>query len=191
MSTPKILAFAGSIRKDSFNKQLVNVAKRSAEKLGAEVTFVDLHDYQMPLYCDDLFAEQGMPETAISFKELMKTHNGFLIASPEYNGSLTGILKNTIDWATVRHGDEERNACFNGKIAGILCAAPGIGGSRGMHHLRMVLSSLGTFVLPRHLCVTNCHAHLQGNNTLEDDKIQHQLDDLASELVRVIRGLHN
>ncbi len=190
MSTPKILAFAGSIRKDSFNKQLVNVAMHCAEQLGADVTFVDLREYQMPLYCGDLHEAEGIPETAIAFKELMKSHNGFLIASPEYNGSLTGILKNTIDWATITHGDEERMACFNGKIAGLMCAAPGIGGSHGLHHLRSVLSRLGTFVIPKHVNVTNCHAHLHCNETIEDTKIQHQLDDLSSELVRVIRGLH-
>ena len=87
MSNPKVLAFAGSIRRDSYNKQLVSVAKNSVEKLGAEVTFVDLHDFQMPLYCDDLYKKDGMPENAIAFKKLMKSHNGFLIASPEYNGS--------------------------------------------------------------------------------------------------------
>ncbi|MBC8203547.1 MAG: NAD(P)H-dependent oxidoreductase, partial [Planctomycetes bacterium] len=160
MSTPKVLAFAGSIRKDSFNKQLAKVAMDCAEELGADVTFVDLHDYQLPLYCGDLHEANGIPENALAFKELMKSHNGFLISSPEYNGSLTGILKNTIDWATMSHGDEERMACFNGKIAGLMCAAPGVGGSRGLHHLRMVLSSLGTFVLPKHVNVTNCHAHL-------------------------------
>ena len=110
MSNPKVLAFAGSIRRDSYNKQLVSVAKNSVEKLGAEVTFVDLHDFQMPLYCDDLYKKDGMPENAIAFKKLMKSHNGFLIASPEYNGSLTGILKNTIDWATINYEDEERLA---------------------------------------------------------------------------------
>ena len=121
----------------------------------------------------------------------MRDHHGFLIASPEYNGSLTGTLKNTIDWATIKADGEERMACFDGKVAGIMCAAPGMGGSRGLHHLRMVLSSLGSFVLPRHLCVTNCHAQLHdGRNTLSDDSLQHQLDELASELVRVIRGLH-
>ena len=191
MSTPKILAFSGSIRKDSFNKQLAKIAMHCAEQNGAEVTFVDLHDYQMPLYCGDLHEEEGIPENAIAFKALMKSHNGFLIASPEYNGSLTGILKNTIDWATIRHGEEERMACFSGKIAGLMCAAPGIGGSHGLHHLRSVLSRLGTFVLPTHIAVTNCHAHLQGNNSIEDLKIQHQLDSLTLELVRVVRGLHS
>ena len=191
MHTPKILAFAGSTRKNSVNKRLAKVALLAAEKAGADTTFIDLHEHNMPLYCEDLHEANGIPENALAFKELMKSHNGFLIASPEYNGSLTGILKNTIDWATITHEDEERMACFNGKIAGLMCAAPGVGGSRGLHHLRMVLSSLGTFVLPKHVNVTNCHAHLQGEKTIEDAKIQQQLADLTSELVRVIRGLHS
>jgi NAD(P)H-dependent FMN reductase len=190
MSSPKVLAFAGSTRKNSFNKQLVKVAKESAHKFGAEVTFIDLQDYKLPMYCGDLHEDQGIPKQAIALKELMKSHNGFLIASPEYNGSLTGTLKNTIDWATIRHDDEERMACFNKKIIGLMCAAPGAGGSRGLHHLRMILSSLGSFVLPRHVCLTNCHAHLQGQLTISDNKIQEQVDDLSSELVRVIHGLH-
>jgi chromate reductase, NAD(P)H dehydrogenase (quinone) len=190
MSTPKILAFAGSIREDSFNKQLAQAAMHSVENLGGDVTFVDLRDYQMPLYCGDLHEADGIPGSALAFKELMKSHNGFLIASPEYNGSLTGLLKNTLDWATIKHDNEESMACFNGKIAGIMCAAPGIGGSHGLHHLRAVLSRLGTFVLPKHVNVTNCHDHLQGNNSIEDSTLQHQLDDLTSELVRVVSSLH-
>ena len=190
MSTPSVLAFAGSIRKDSFNKQLAKVAQHAAEKLGAKVSFADLADYQIPLYCADYHELKGIPESAIAFKELMKNHNGFLIASPEYNGSLTGILKNTIDWATIRHGDEERMACFNGKVAGIMCAAPGTGGSHSLHHLRAVLSRLGTFVLPNHLNLTNCHAYLQGELTLSDESKQSQINAIANELIRVIRGLH-
>ena len=125
MSTPKILAFAGSLRKDSVNKRLAKIASKAAEQAGAEVTYVDLADYQMPLYCQDFESEFGVPDTAIAFKELMKSHNGFLIASPEYNGSLTGIMKNTIDWMSRPYADDPRMACFDGKIAGIMAASPG------------------------------------------------------------------
>ena len=100
MNKPKILAFAGSIRKDSYNKRLAKVALLAAEKFGAQTTYIDLHDYQMPLYCEDYEAEHGKPESVSKFQELLKSHNGFLIASPEYNSSLTGILKNAIDWST-------------------------------------------------------------------------------------------
>ena len=190
MSTPKILTFAGSSREESFNKQLAKVAARCAEGAGAEVTVVDLRDFPMPLYCGDLHEEHGVPENAVTFKELMKSHDGFIIASPEYNGSLPGLLKNTIDWATIKHGDEARMACFDGKIAGLINASPGMGGGRVLQQLRAILSSLGTFVLPKHVNVTNCSTHLHGKDTIEDENIQQQLHELSSELVRVIRGLH-
>ena len=191
MNTPKILAFAGSTRKDSVNKRLAKVALFAAEKAGAKTTFIDLHEYDMPLYSQDLLAEHGMPEGAIAFKEMLKQHHGFLIASPEYNGSLTGTLKNAIDWATIKADDEERMACWNGKIAGLISASPGgLGGIRGLHHLRTILAGIGTFVLPNHLAVGNSAANLQSDEQITDEKLQYQLESLSTEMVRVVRSLH-
>jgi len=191
MNTPKILAFAGSTRKDSVNKRLAKVALFAAEKAGAKTTFIDLHEYNMPLYCGDLLAEHGMPDGVIAFKEMLKNHNGFLITSPEYNGSLTGTLKNAIDWATIKADGEERMACWNGKIAGLLSASPGgLGGIRGLHHLRTILAGIGTFVLPNHLAVGNSTTNLQNDEQITDEKLQQQVENLSIEMVRVIRGLH-
>ena len=191
MNTPKILAFAGSTRKDSFNKRLAKVALHAAEQAGAETTFIDLHDYNMPLYSKDLHDEQGMPGGVIEFKEMLKSHNGFLIASPEYNGSLTGTLKNAIDWATIKADGEERMACWNGKIAGLVSASPGsLGGIRGLHHLRTILAGIGTFVLPNHLAVGNSTTNLQNDIQITDEKLQQQVENLSAEMVRVILGLH-
>lgn len=191
MTTPKILAFAGSTRKDSFNKRLAKIALLAAENAGAETTFIDLYDYNMPLYSEDLLTEHGMPEGVLAFKEMLKKHNGFLIASPEYNGSLTGTLKNAIDWATIKADDEERMACWNGKIVGLLAASPGgLGGIRGLSHLRTILAGIGTFVLPNHLAVANCTSNLQSDKQITDENLQKQLNNLAIEMVRVIRGLH-
>jgi chromate reductase len=191
MSTPKILAFAGSTRKNSFNKRLAKVALHAAEKMGAKTTFIDLLDYDMPLYSDDLLKKHGMPDSVIAFKEMLKSHNGFFIASPEYNGSLTGTLKNAIDWATIKSEGEDRMACWNGKIAGLLSASPGgLGGIRGLHHLRTILAGIGTFVLPNHLAVGNSTTNLQNDTHITDEKLQQQVDTLATEIVRVVRGLH-
>jgi len=191
MKTPKILAFAGSTRKESVNKRLAKIALHSAEKADAETTFIDLSDYDMPLYSDDLLSKHGIPDSVIAFKDMLKSHNGFFITSPEYNGSLTGVLKNAIDWATVKADSEERMACWNGKIVGILAASPGgLGGIRGLHHLRTILAGIGAFVLPNHLAVGNSTANLQNEEQITDDKLQHQLDSLSTEMVRVIRGLH-
>jgi chromate reductase, NAD(P)H dehydrogenase (quinone) len=85
---PKILAFAGSARQDSYNKKLVRVAAAGAQAAGVEVTLVDLRDFPMPIYDGDLEAHEGIPENALKFRHLMKVHHGLLIASPEYNSSV-------------------------------------------------------------------------------------------------------
>ena len=191
MSSPKVLAFAGSTRKESVNKRLARIALQAAKKAGAETTFVDLQDFNIPLYCDDLVAKEGIPEGVLQFKQLLNSHNGFFIASPEYNGSLTGVLKNAIDWATIKADGEERMSCWNGKIAGLVSASPGgLGGIRGLHHLRTILAGTGTFVLPNHLAVGNSTENLQNEKQITDEKLQLQLESLTHEMVRVIRALH-
>mgnify|MGYP006109216621 FL=1 len=191
MSSPKVLAFAGSTRKESVNKRLARIALQAAKKAGAETTFVDLQDFNIPLYCDDLVATEGIPEGVLQFKQLLNSHNGFFIASPEYNGSLTGVLKNAIDWATIKADGEERMSCWNGKIAGLVSASPGgLGGIRGLHHLRTILAGIGTFVLPNHLAVGNSTENLQNEKQITDEKLQLQLESLTHEMVRVIRALH-
>ena len=100
VSSPKILAFAGSARKDSFNKKLVKIAAQGARGAGAQVTELDFGDLPLPLFDQDLEAEEGLPSGAIRLKELMREHDGFLIASPEYNSSISPMLKNAIDWAS-------------------------------------------------------------------------------------------
>src|SRR5262245_61507584 len=92
----KILAFAGSTRKDSYNKKLVKEAAQIARKCGANVTVVDLKDYPIPLYDGDLEKDEGMPENAKRIRKMMIESDAILIASPEYNGSLPAVLKNVI-----------------------------------------------------------------------------------------------
>ena len=191
MTTPKIIAFAGSNRNESVNKRLSKIALQAAEEAGAEVTWADLADYQMPLYCQDFEAEHGLPDSVIEFKELLKNNDGFLIASPEYNGSLTGIMKNTIDWTSRRAEDEPRMACWDGKFAGIMAASPGgLGGLRGLSHLRTILAGIGTFVLPNHVAVGNAGTNLVDNVKIVDEKLHQAVANQACELVRVIRGLN-
>src|ERR1700690_2177036 len=113
--TPKILAFAGSTRKESFNKKLVKVAADAARAAGAEVTYLDLKDIPMPLYDGDLETEQGLPENAKKFKAMLLAHDGLLISAPEYNSSISGVLKNAIDWASRPAPGEAPLACFAGK----------------------------------------------------------------------------
>jgi chromate reductase, NAD(P)H dehydrogenase (quinone) len=137
-NSAKILAFAGSAREGSFNKMLVKIAVEGAKTAGADVTYVDLRDLPMPLYDQDLEAKEGLPENVLKFKDLMKSHQGFLIACPEYNSSITPLLKNAIDWASRPEPGELPLAltCFQGKVAGIMAGWIGRSagtGSRALH----------------------------------------------------------
>ena len=115
---PKILAFSGSARKDSYNQKLVKIAASGAEKAGAEVAVINLADFAMPIFNQDLEAAEGMPEKARQFKQLLIEHDGFLIASPEYNSAFSPLLKNAIDWASRRVGGEPPLVAYKGEGGG-------------------------------------------------------------------------
>jgi chromate reductase len=186
MAKPKILAFAGSTGSKSFNKKLVKVAAAAARAAGAEVTEVDLKDYPLPLYDSDLEAKDGLPANAKKLQELMKAHRGLLISSPEYNSSISGVLKNTIDWLTRTEKAEPSLACFEGKVAALLAASPGaLGGLRGLVTVRSILSNIKVLVLPDQVAVGKAHEAFGDDGKLKDAKQQKSIDGLAAELVRV------
>src|SRR5579863_248360 len=158
MTKPKILAFAGSTRTESFNKKLVRIAATGATEAGADVTVVDLRDFPMPLYDGDLEQKEGLPPNARKLKDLMLAHQGFLISSPEYNSSVSAVLKNAIDWASRQSEGEPSLACFKGKVAGIMSASPGgLGGLRGLVHVRAILGNIGMLVLPDQVAISKAH----------------------------------
>src|SRR5262245_41278463 len=100
MSTPRILAFAGSTRTESYNKRLVRIAAQGARSAGAEVTVIDLRDLPLPLFDEDLEKNEGLPASGRKLKDLFLAHHGLMISSPEYNSSISGVLKNAIDWVS-------------------------------------------------------------------------------------------
>lgn len=155
----KILALNGSTRSGSYNAVLLEAAVRGAREAGAQVTRVDLRDFPMPLYDAELESTQGLPEAARRLKALLKEHEGLLLASPEFNGSIPGVLKNALDWVSRSEPGEPPRAAFQGNVAGLLSASPGSrGGLQGLLHLREVLSHLQMLVHPR--LVTWPHANL-------------------------------
>src|SRR5579883_873289 len=158
--TTKILCFAGSLRRDSLNKKLVKIGMKAAESAGAEVTYLDLKDLPLPVYDGDIEAESGLPENAKKLKEIMLAHHGLLIAAPEYNSSISGALKNAIDWAS-RPGEGEPPlslACFAGKVAALLAASPGgYGGLRGLTHVRSILGNIKVIVIPEQYVLAQAH----------------------------------
>lgn len=144
MPTPKILAFAGSLRRDSYNKKMVAVAARGARDAGAEVTILDLASIPLPIFDEDLEARDGLPPNGRKLKDLMIASHGLLIASPEYNSSMSAALKNAIDWAS-----RPANASvLNKKPCAILGASTGIMGTvRGQLAIRQALMFTETYVL--------------------------------------------
>ncbi len=149
MTTAKILAFAGSARRDSWNRKVLEVAVDGAREAGAEVTVVNLGDYPTPLYNADWHEEHGVPEAMLELRKLMVAANGLLIASPEYNTSITPLLKNTIDWLSQDVNGESGRAPFEGKVGGLMGASNGAFGTiRALPHVSMILSNLGVLMLP-------------------------------------------
>ncbi len=167
----KIIAFAGSTRTGSFNKMLIKAAAKGAEAAGADVVVLDLREYPLPLYDGDLEKDKGLPENALRLKEIFLGAQGLLVASPEYNGSISGVLKNTIDWISRPGPGKESLAEFNGKVVGLLSASPGaLGGIRGLAQLRTIFSGIKTIVIPEQLAVGSAHNAFAEDGTMKDDK---------------------
>lgn len=189
-NTPKILAFAGSTRQASYNKLLVKIAAEGARGAGAEVTYLDLRDLPMPLYDGDLEEKEGMPANARKFKELMLAHQGLIIASPEYNSSITAVLKNAIDWASRPDPGEGMLAAFNGKVAAIMSASPGgMGGMRGLVHLRSILGNINVLVIPEQKAISKAFEAFDTDGNLKDAKDREAVENLGAKVATVLAKL--
>ncbi len=188
--TPRILAFAGSLRRDSFNKKLVRIAAAGARAAGAEVTCLDLAELPMPIYDGDLEAAQGLPPNAKALKQLFREHDGLLIASPEYNSMITAALKNAIDWVSRAEPGEAPLACFKGKVCVLMSASPGaLGGLRSLPVVRNMLLNLQVLVLPEQLAVSGADKAFDEQGQLKDAKQQASAERLGARLVEMLRKL--
>jgi NAD(P)H-dependent FMN reductase len=188
--TPRILAFAGSTRKESFNKRLVRNAAKGAKDAGAEVTLIDLKEFPLPLFDQDLEAEQGMPENGNTLKKLFIDHDGLLIASPEYNSSITAVLKNAFDWISRPAPGEPSLVAFKGKVATLMSASPGaLGGLRALVHVRSILGNIGVLVLPDQIAVAKAHDAFKPDGSLIDPKQQAGIEGLGKTLASCLMKL--
>ncbi len=188
----KILAIAGSARRESFNHKLVKVASEGAIAAGATVTHLDFRDCPMPLFDEDLEAETGLPDTVLKFKALLKDHQGLLLACPEYNGSVTPLLKNALDWASRPEPGESIMAlsCFRGKVAALLSASPGgLGGLRGLAHVRDILGELGMIVIPEQKSISAAYEAFDEIGNLKEKRQQEGVQAIAAQLVKITARL--
>ena len=190
MSKPKILAMAGSTRSASFNKKLVSLAAAMATEEGADVTLLDLHEFAMPLYDGDLEEKDGLPDNANRLYELFMSHDALLLSSPEYNGSISGVLKNAIDWVSRPREGDAPLAAFTGKVAGLMAASPGgLGGIRGLVHVRAILGNLGILVLPEQVAVAKAHVAFNDDGSLKDERTSGMLKAMLTSVVSTTESL--
>ena len=188
---PRILAFSGSLRAASWNHRIAELAARAAAEAGADVTVLRLRDYPLPVYDQEIEEATGIPDNALALKKLFREHQGFLIASPEYNGSVTAALKNVIDWASRPEDGYPRLAEFKGKVAGLLACSPGsLGGLRGLSQLRAILSGIGTIVLPNQVAVPGIRDRFTDTHVMDDDKIQSAVEQVGQRVAQVAAALH-
>jgi NAD(P)H-dependent FMN reductase len=186
MVTPRILAFGGSLRRDSYNQKLVTIAAEGARAAGAEVTLIALREFSLPVFSEDLEAAEGLPAPAKRLKQLFLEHHGLLISSPEYNSSISGALKNTIDWVSRAESDDEPVlAAYSGKTAILCSASPGsLGGLRALVHVRAILGNIGVTVLPDQVSVSKADGAFRPDGSLVDQDQSARVKRLGARLAQ-------
>lgn len=184
----KILAFAGSLRKDAYSKRVLRYAVDGAISAGAEVTLADLADYPMTVFNADIQADGGFDENALKFQDLLNDADAFIICTPEYNGSLPGGLKNVLDWASRNNDKYGNREVFVNKTALIMSSSPGpYGGIRALGHLRGVLTALGVNALHSEIAVNRVSTFFDGDDRdVNDEKMKLRLERLGALLVQTL-----
>lgn len=191
MTTPRVLAFGGSLRRDSFNQKLAAIAAAGARDAGAEVTLIALRDFPLPVFNQDIEDAEGLPPAAKKLKQLFREHHGLLISAPEYNSSISGALKNAIDWVSRAETDDEPPlVAFTGKMASLCAASPGaLGGLRGLVHVRAILGNIGITVLPDQVAVSKAHEAFRADGSLADEKQAAKVKKLGTQLAQHLAKL--
>jgi chromate reductase, NAD(P)H dehydrogenase (quinone) len=188
----KILFLAGSTRKGSFNRRLARAAAAEARDQDADVTHIELSDYELPIYNADFEAVEGLPENAIRLKELFRTHRAIFFASPEYNAGVTPLLKNTLDWISRKGPDEATLRSFRGNVFAIASASTGaFAGMRGLLMLRQILMvGIGAQVIPEQVSVARANDGFAEDGSLKDERAAAMLTTQIARLIAVAEALY-
>ncbi|MBN8920759.1 MAG: NAD(P)H-dependent oxidoreductase [Rhizobiales bacterium] len=192
MTSPRILVLAGSTRSGSFNSRLAALAAKELTRLNAEVTLISLADYPMPIYNGDEEVASGPPQHAVALKRMIAAHAGVFIASPEYNASMTPLLKNSLDWVSrVREGREPPLAAYRDRVFALGAASNGtLGGMRSLIALRQMLElGCGALVLPEQIAVREAADAFDEADNLKDERSARLMTSVARRLVDTAQRL--
>lgn len=193
MDSTSLLFFAGSARTGSFNKKLAKLGSKIADANGIAATFADLGDYPMALYDADLEVKDGVPDNALKLEAVMRMHTGVMIMAPEYNASITPLLKNTLDWISrIRRQEAEPLSVFKTRVFALSAASPGgTGGMRGLYTVRHVLEhGLGALVIPEQFLLPRAGKAFADDGHLTDKEAQERFKGLIQKLARAAHVLH-
>lgn len=189
---PKILLFAGSIRKGAYSGKVADCAQKELALQGAEVTRISLADYPLPIMDEDLEEEKGIPENAYKLARLMASNDAILICTPEYNGSMPPLLKNTIDWVSRISKDTNGKPLkpYPGKVVGICSSSNGhFAGIRSASHLRAVLAHIQMEVIAPQVSVPNGADAFDADGEFKDERLRKGMHRLSETLIRHARLL--
>ena len=188
---PKILIFAGSIRTGAYSGKTADCAQRELAVQGADVTRISLADYPLPLMNQDLEREEGIPENAYKLARLFAAHDALLVCTPEYNGSLPPLLKNTIDWVSRISKDGDRPLHpYSGKVVGLCSSSNGhFAGARCIIHLRAVLSHIGMEVVSPQVSVPNAGEAFDDNDDFKEERLRKGMTRLCGTVIEHARLL--
>lgn len=189
-----LLIFAGSTRTGSHNRKLANAAAEMARAAGAQVTVLDLAAHELPLYNADIEA-RGTPAASLELKRILHAHPAWIVCSPEYNGSYTGLLKNTIDWVSspIKTDPEWQRGTkpFEGKVVGLLSASPGVlGGVRGLAHLATLLRNLQCWVAPKQFALGQAANAFDPDGHLATYAARQAVQGVVDQVIHAARALH-
>lgn len=181
----KILVFAGSTRTGAYSGKVADAAHKELAVLGADVTRISLIDYPLPIMNEDLEAEEGIPENAYKLARLIAAHDGIMICTPEYNGSIPPLVKNTIDWVSrvSKDGGKPLHP-YPGKVVGICSSSNGhFAGIRSANHLRAVLSHIQMEVIAAQVSVPNGGEAFDDNGDFKEERLRKGMTRACQSLI--------
>lgn len=180
----RILLFSGSLRKDSLNRQLVKLAAHAVEKNGGIADFAEMSEFECPSYNQDLESEDYHPEGAEEFRKRILANDAFIISSPEYNGSMPGMLKNSIDWVS-----RYRPQPFNERHALLMSASPSMGGgNKALWSLRMPLEHLGARVYPDMFSLASAHKAFTSDGEISDETLAKRFEIYITSFMNLVEA---
>lgn len=190
----KVLIFAGSTRQQSWNRKLARVTAEMARASGAEVTHLELSDFDVPMYNADLEA-QGTPADVMRLKQIFFEHPAWIVCTPEYNASYPALVKNTFDWISSPVKSDpawtEGFKSTRGKVVGVLSASPGaLGGLRSQSHLVPLLLNLQCWVAPQNYALGRAADAFDAEGRLVNEAARKPIQAVIDQVLFAARRLN-